>query len=147
MKPTPKPRATPPDDVRVVQPLGPEHAPALLELFRAEWWTRDRALADVERLLATNRHCFGLVDREGRLRGFSRVVTDGVFKALVLDVIVDRERRGQGEGKLLMETLLAHPELRDVKHFELYCLPELIPFYERWAFSPELGELRFLRRS
>lgn len=129
-----------------MQPLGAEYAPALLALFRAEWWTRQRELSDVERLLATNRYCFGLLDRGGRLVGFSRVVTDGVFKALVLDVIVSRDRRGYGEGRRLMESLLSHPELQDVKHFELYCLPEMIPFYETWGFSAELGELRFLRR-
>lgn len=133
-------------DLRVLQPLPREYASQLLELFRAEWWTRHRRLPDVERLLDTNRYCFGLVDADDRLVGFSRVVTDGVFKALVLDVIVHRDRRGRGEGRLLMERLLAHEELRHVAHFELYCLPEMIPFYERWGFTAELGSLRFLRR-
>jgi len=135
-----------PDDLRLVQPLGSGYAEQLLELFRGEWWTRERQLPDVERLLATNRYCFGLVDGADRLVGFCRVVTDGVFKALVLDVIVSRGRRGRGEGRLLMESLLAHPELERVKHFELYCLPELVPFYARWGFTAELGTLRFLRR-
>jgi predicted GNAT family N-acyltransferase len=135
------------DAVRLIQPLGPEYARQLLALFEAEWWTRHRRLADVERLLASNRYCFGLLDPQDRLVGFCRVITDGVFKALVLDVIVSRERRGRGEGRLLMDGLLAHPDLEGVEHFELYCLPELIPFYERWGFGAELGELRFLRRS
>jgi hypothetical protein len=46
-----------------------------------------------------------------------------------------------------MDALLEHPSLKTVRHLELYCLPELIPFYRRWGFTDELGELRFLRRT
>jgi len=41
---------------------------------------------------------------------------------------------------------LSDPSLRDVLHFQLYCRPELVPFYERWEFTADLGELRFMRR-
>jgi len=30
---------------------------------------------------------------------------------------------------------------------ELYCLPELVPFYRKWGFTEELGGLRFMCRS
>jgi hypothetical protein len=46
-----------------------------------------------------------------------------------------------------MERLVSHPDLARVKHFELYCLPELIPFYERWGFSTEVGEIVLMRRA
>ena len=29
-----------------------------------------------------------------------------------------------------MDWIKRHPELARVRHFELYCLPELVPFYE-----------------
>ena len=40
---------------------------------------------------------------------------------------------------------MGHPRLRDVRHFELYCLPELIPFYERWGFTTSTAGVHFLR--
>ena len=58
-------------------------------------------------------------------------LTDYVYKALVLNVIVAEAYRGSGLGARLMDAVMGHPRLRDVRHFELYCLPELTPFYER----------------
>ncbi|MBI4259073.1 MAG: GNAT family N-acetyltransferase [Actinobacteria bacterium] len=83
---------------------------------------------------------------DGRLVGFARVVTDFVYKALVLDVIVDAPARGTGLGGVIMDAVISHPRLAGVRHFELYCRPELVPFYERWGFTDDLGELRFMRR-
>lgn len=34
---------------------------------------------------------------------------------------------------------MSHPRRREVGHVELYCLPELAPFYERWGFSTDVG--------
>jgi GNAT superfamily N-acetyltransferase len=64
---------------------------------------------------------------------------------LVLDVIVDASARSKGLGKALMDRLIEHPALQSVRHFELYCLPELISFHQQWGFTENLGELRFMR--
>ncbi len=45
-----------------------------------------------------------------------------------------------------MDALVEHPRMKDVLHFELYCRPELVSFYERWGFTNQLGELQFMRR-
>jgi len=73
------------------------------------------------------------------------VLTDFAIKALIFDVIVDSEYRGQGLGKRLLDAVVAHPALQTVQHLELYCLPELVPFYERCGFSDSLGGLRLMR--
>jgi predicted GNAT family N-acyltransferase len=80
------------------------------------------------------------------LVAFARVLTDYVYKALVLDVIVEAESRGRGLARVLMDAVVSHPSLASVRHFELYCRPELIPLYRKWGFSDELGDLRFMRR-
>jgi hypothetical protein len=46
---------------------------------------------------------------------------------------------------MLMDAVVNHPALRSVTHLELYCLPEMTPFYERWGFTTDLGELRLMR--
>ncbi len=116
-------------------------------LYLNEWWTHRRNLEDVRRMLEGSDVIVGFVDDEtGALAGFARVLTDYVYKALVLDVIVDAGYRGTGLGARLMDEVVGHPQLRDVPHFELYCRPELVPFYERWGFTNELGVIRFMRR-
>jgi predicted GNAT family N-acyltransferase len=89
---------------------------------------------------------FGLSEEHSeKLIAFARVLTDNAYKALILDVIVDSTYRSKGLGKEIMQMILNHPELRLVKHFELYCLPELIPFYKKWGFIDDLGELTAMR--
>ena len=60
--------------------------------------------------------CFG-VYLDGRQIGFARAVTDFVRYAHLLDVFVLPEFRGRGIGKLLMENILAHPELRTIARY------------------------------
>jgi predicted GNAT family N-acyltransferase len=115
-------------------------------LFRGEWWTAERELEDVRTMLAANPYIYGVCETTtGRLSGFARVLSDSVFKALLLDVIVDPADRGHGIGEKLMKSVLSDPRLARVKHFELYCLPELEPFYERLGFSADVGGVRLMR--
>ena len=115
-------------------------------LYQGEWWTAGRRLEDVRRMLASSDVVCALCDpRSGRLLAFARALTDRVYKALVLDVIVAPGHRAAGLGRRLMEALLARPELAGVRDVELYCLPELIPFYRRFGFSPDLGGVGALR--
>jgi predicted N-acetyltransferase YhbS len=58
---------------------------------------------------------------------------------------VSEKHRGEGLGKELMNLIKNHLELQEVKHFELYCLPKMVKFYEEFGFSSELGELVFMR--
>jgi predicted GNAT family N-acyltransferase len=118
----------------------------LVALYQGEWWSVGRTRADVDTMLA---HCipFGLADDAGRLVGFARAISDRVYKALVLDVIVATAWRGRGLGAQLIDAVVAHPALREVRHIELYCQPELGPFYERWSFSAEVGPVQLMRRA
>ena len=118
----------------------------LQALFKAEWWTRGRELAAIRRMLDHSDIIFAYCDpQSGRLVAFARVLTDRVYKALIFDVIVAESQRGTGLGRALMERIVNHPQLQSVQHFELYCLPEMVPFYEKWGFSSELGQLNFMR--
>ena len=126
--------------------LTDEQAEQLHVLYQQEWWTKGRSLEDVRSMLADQAYVYGMCEAETeKLVGFARVLSDGVFKAVVFDVIVDPGHRGQAIGRKLMERVLADPRLSRVSHFELYCLPELAPFYESFGFSAEVGGVRLMR--
>lgn len=61
---------------------------------------------------------FGLYSGSAQV-GFARVITDAHMLAYIADVYVDKGHRGRGLGKLLMEAMLAHPELQTVKRWLL----------------------------
>src|SRR4051794_24820971 len=93
----------------------------LLRLYKGEWWTNQRQETDVRIMLRNCDLLFALVNSENdQLVGFARVLTDYVFKALILDVIVDESQRGSGLGRMLVEAITNHPTLKEVRHLELY---------------------------
>ncbi|HEU4753554.1 MAG TPA: GNAT family N-acetyltransferase [Armatimonadota bacterium] len=120
----------------------------LCRLYSGEWWCRARTPDGVRKMLEHTDLVVALAETgTGRLVAFSRVLTDRTYKALIFDVIVDAAHRGEGLGRLLMDAIFTHPLLSTVESFELYCLPERVPFYRKWGFTDELGDLRFMRAS
>ena len=129
-----------------IEQLSQKQILQLHQLYQNEWWTKGRTLPDIKIMLQNTDYIFAICDENSKqLIAFARVLTDQVYKALILDVIVDPGYRTQGFGKKIMQMILDHPELKKVKHFELYCLPELIPFYKKWGFTDDLGELTAMR--
>ena len=134
--------------VRFITQLRDGHVDQLHELYQREWWTRGRTRPDVEQMLEYSDYVFGFCAEPGdRLVAFARVLTDRVFKALIFDVIVASPHRGDGLGRRLMDTIVEHPDLRSVRHIELYCVPEMVPFYEKWRFSTDVAGVTYMRRT
>lgn len=132
----------------VLSALSEAHIVQLHALCQNEWWTAGRSLPDVRAMIEHSDFVFAVVAPDSQqLLAFARVLTDRVFKALLLDVIVHPGHRSAGLGTLLMAHITAHPVLSRVRHIELYCLPEHLEFYQRHGFTSELGELRFMRRA
>jgi len=132
---------------RFVEQLDDRLRGDLMELYRHEWWTNQRLEEDVVRMLQHTDLVVGVcADPGGQLVGFARVLTDRVFKALVFDVIVEQAQRKTGLGRRLIQYVIDHPMLANVRHVELYCRPELIPFYEQWGFTASLPGVNLMRK-
>ena len=132
--------------VRVLYELSEHHIAQLHGLYQHEWWSQGRTLDATRRGVNGSQVVIGLADADDKLVGFTRVVTDYTFKALIFDVIVADEARNLGLGKKLVDLVIAHEALRDVRHIELYCLPELVDFYVPYGFSSDVGNIRLLRK-
>ena len=133
---------------RFVERLDDRLRADLMELYRHEWWTNTRREEDVVRMLAHTDLVIGVcTEPGGQLVGFARVLTDRAFKALILDVIIEKGHRSTGLGRRLVQYVLDHPMLAEVGHVELYCRPELIPFYEKWGFSMTPADVNLMRKA
>lgn len=134
--------------VRVIHAIDDARRAEVLALFQSAWWTAVRSSEAVDRMIEGSDVVVGLVDSTSdRLVGFARALTDGVFLAVVLDVVVAPDVRGVGHGTRVMDELLARPELAGVDSIELVCQPELIEFYRRWGFTDRVGQSLLMRRS
>lgn len=131
----------------IIHQLNVEQAQQLHVLFQNEWWSKGRSLDDVSTMLQHSDLVLGVCDDEtGKLVGFSRVLTDQVFKAFIFDVIVNPEYRGAGIGKLLINAILGHPRILPVLHVELYCRQDMVPYYQQCGFTKELDDINLMRR-
>lgn len=65
----------------------------------------------------------------------ARVVTDYTYYAMVYDVIVRADRRGEGIGQQLMAAVREHPRLDGVDPM-LLAREGLVDFYESCGFEP-----------
>jgi predicted GNAT family N-acyltransferase len=88
----------------------------------------------------------GLENTSGQLIGFCRVLTDRVYRAMLFDVIIHPDYRGQGLSKLLMDAVTEHQDLIHVEEIMLNCLPEMLNFYQQWNFTERVGGFRFMKR-
>ncbi len=135
------------DKYRIVETLTESQVSDLIDLYKNEFWSDKRTREDVVKMLASTDVIIGLVDECDRLIGITRVLTDFVYKAMIFDVIIKPTHRKMGLGAKLMDAVLNHPKLQTVENFALNCLPHLMPFYERWGFTDDVGDIKFLRRT
>lgn len=131
--------------MNIIYTLTEKHISQLHSLYQQEWWTKTRSLEETRSCVIGSQICIGLVDETSDLVGFSRVLTDYTFKALIFDVIVLKNHRGKGLGDKLLSLIKEHPKLKSVKHFELYCLPEMSDFYAKHGFTADVGEIKLMR--
>jgi predicted GNAT family N-acyltransferase len=115
------------------------------QLYKEVWWSKERSLEDTINCVQGSQICIGTLDNDDNLIGFTRVISDFIYKAIIFDVIVSKNHRGNGLGQKLMNLVKEHKELQKVKHFELYCLPEMEAFYSSFGFSTDVGGIKLMR--
>ena len=82
------------------------------------YWCAGISRPLLEKALA-NSLCFGLYHRDKEQVGLSRVVTDYATYAYLCDVYVLEAHRGKGLGHWMVECIMTHPDLQDLRRFTL----------------------------
>jgi GNAT superfamily N-acetyltransferase len=85
--------------------------------LKDSYWARGIPRVLVERSLQNSLN-FG-VYRGEELVGFARVVTDLATFAYLADVFVLEAYRGRGLSKWLMECIVGHPDVKDLRRWHL----------------------------
>jgi predicted GNAT family N-acyltransferase len=118
-----------------ISTLTDTQAAQLHELYQHEWWSQGRQAPDIQKMLLNSDYIFGICEAHSqRLVAFARVLSDRMYRAIVFDVIVAADCRGMGLGHSLLKQIVHHSELSQIECIHLFCLPEMIPFYEKLGF-------------
>ena len=109
-----------------------QDAGAIHAFLTRSYWARGITRAQVEKSLEASL-CFGLFDGGAQV-GFARAVTDRTTFAYLCDVYVLETHRGRGLGKRLIEAVVSHPDLADLRRFVLWTR-DAHGLYERFGFA------------
>ena len=118
--------------------------PALFAQIRAKVGFQPYSLEDTAEALKNTLYTVEI--REGtNTVGIARIVGDGRIVFFIKDVVVDPERKGQGLGRMLMESMLAYIRQNACQnaYVGLMATPGTEGFYEHFGFvrgpAPGLG--------
>lgn len=103
-------------------------------LAQESYWAGNIPVEVVTRAIANSLN-FGLYAASGKQIGFARVITDYATFAYLADVFVLPAYRGQGLSKWLMECIMAHPDLQNLRRFMLMTR-DAHTLYTRFGFTP-----------
>lgn len=87
--------------------------------------------------------CFGVYDGAGSQVGFARVVSDFSTVAYLGDVFVLDSHRGRGLSKWLMECVMQHPALQNLRRWILLTR-DAHGLYSQFGFSPVKAPERYM---
>ena len=102
-------------------------------LVEESYWARERSLEQTKKAIEHS-ICFGVYDGDRQV-AFARVVSDRATFAYLGDVFVIPEYQGRGIGKMLMEAIVAHPELQGLRRWVL-ATRDAHTLYEKYGFTP-----------
>jgi GNAT superfamily N-acetyltransferase len=110
-------------------------------LSEEAYWSPGVAREVVERSIQHSLN-FGLYRGDAQV-GFARVVTDYATFGWLADVFVLEPHRGSGLGRWLVNTVLSHPHLRDLRRWIL-ATRDAHELYAPFGFRQTAGDPRFM---
>lgn len=88
--------------------------------------------------------CFGVYDGSAQV-GFARVISDFATFAYLADVFVLESHRGRGLSKMLMDAIVAHPQLQGLRRWML-ATRDAHGLYAQYGFTPVKSPDRWMER-
>jgi GNAT superfamily N-acetyltransferase len=105
---------------------------AVLAMLHRSHWGGALTRLVLERGIA-NSVCIGIYDGARQL-AFARAITDLATYAYLSDVIVIEDARGRGLGSWMIEAILTHPDLQQLRRIALFTR-DARELYERYGFA------------
>jgi GNAT superfamily N-acetyltransferase len=114
----------------------------ICDFLKRAYWANTRPREKTERALA-NSLVFGVYEGSKQI-GLARVVTDYSIFAYLCDVFIHEDYRAHGLGKWLMQTIMEHPELQDVRRW-LLATSDAHDLYKKYGFTPIADPERWMQ--
>ena len=97
------------------------------------FWAKDRKINDLKKCLA-NSDVIISIWSNNNLVGFGRALTDGIYRGVLWDIVIDKNHQGKGYGKMIVKNLLQSKKIKNTKKIYLMTTSKKL-FYSQVDFK------------
>ena len=107
------------------------------------FWAKNRNIKDLKRCLANSDVIISIwVGNE--IVGFGRALTDGIYRGVLWDIVIDQNHQGKGFGKLIVNNLLSSKEIKNTEKIYLMTTNKKL-FYSQMDFKEVTSQNLLIR--
>ena len=107
------------------------------------FWAKNRTIKDLKKCLANSDVIVSLwVGNE--IVGFGRALTDGIYRGVLWDIVIDKNHQGKGFGKLIVKSLLSSKKIKNTKKLYLMTTNKKL-FYSQLDFKEVTSQNLLIR--
>jgi GNAT superfamily N-acetyltransferase len=103
------------------------------DFISTTYWAKGRRIETMQTCI-NNSLNFGMY-LDGKQIGYARLVTDYCIFAYLMDVFIDEKHRGEGYSKQLMQYMMEHESVKNVKVWRL-ATTDAHGLYKQFGFTP-----------
>ena len=113
-------------------------------LERNAFWAKNRTISDLRKCLANSDVIVSLwVGNE--IVGFGRALTDGIYRGVLWDIVIDKNHQGKGFGTLILKNLLSSKKIKNTKKLYLMTTNKK-QFYSQFNFKEVTSQNLLIRQ-
>ena len=106
-------------------------------------WAKNRTINDLKKCLANSDIVISLwVGKE--IVGFGRALTDGIYRGVLWDIVIDQNYQGKGFGTLIVKNLLSSKKIKTTKKLYLMTTNKKL-FYSQCDFKEVTSQNLLIR--
>ena len=113
-------------------------------LDRNTFWAKSRTINDLKKCLANSDVVVSLwVGNE--IVGFGRALTDGIYRGVLWDIVIDKNHQCKGFGTLILKNLLSSKKIKNTKKLYLMTTNKK-NFYSQFNFKEVTSQDLLIRQ-
>ena len=102
-------------------------------LDRNAFWAKSRTIIDLKKCLSNSDVIVSLWVGD-EIVGFGRALTDGIYRGVLWDIVIDENHQGKGFGSLIIQNLLSSKKIQNTKKLYLMTTNKKL-FYSQFNFE------------
>jgi len=107
------------------------------------FWAKNRTTNDLKKCLANSDVIVSLWVGS-QIVGFGRALTDGIYRGVLWDIVIDQNHQGKGFGKLIVKNLLSSKKIKKTKKLYLMTTNKQL-FYSQMDFKEVTSQNLLIR--